>query len=187
MKAAPKPDLREGLEESLREHLIHTGKEKKINETMLWQWRLDRGKNIPEAFFWNFPLPMVEDRALIVGTRSEVGILNEAVEKIRNGEPIPPIRNAKREIISIKKFEGAMVEIFTSEITFTCDTGAFWGDFFGRWDFLDGRVTRPRLIVSTGYIRNYNYAGGETCEVSERLEEIAARYEIPIIFIENFN
>lgn len=151
-----------------------------FNKTEVWKFSLenplgetnvgpDRGMVMydrPELYFYTDPPvdPITVSRreeVLVVGTNVEVDTLEKMAEKFDFG---------------------------AKGIAYASRVGTFWEKFFGVDNFLDDvdKRSAPEEIVATGNIRNYNWAGGQTVNISTRLDEIARKYEVPIRFITPF-
>lgn len=93
----------------------------------------------------------------------------------------PPLEHEEiREICKRYNIQNARFDA-TAKIIY------FWDRFFGTGKFLGGKAKDiPALIISTGFMRNYSDAGGETLEVWDRLIEIGESYKIPVEFIKPF-
>lgn len=62
--------------------------------------------------------------------------------------------------------------------------GGFWERFFGRRNYLDAKTLDvPKVIFTTGTMRNNDGMGGENVEVDERLQLIADDWKIQIVFL----
>jgi len=122
----------------------------------------------PEMFFYNTP-PVgnvsLDDRVLVTGTNAEVSSLGSSIDEREFSGGY--FKNLNPRLLD---------ELRTSPISYCSRVGSFWEGFFGSKDFLDVKVTVPKLVVATGDMRNYNFLGGETLDVRDRLKDIACRF-----------
>lgn len=148
------------------------------NKTDFWRFstlNLRAREDIPEewydqpekCFYNNPPLDPEElstrNRILVVGTNVET-----------------------REISEF--FKPNELSLLVTGIDYASRMANFWQKFFNTEDFLDdveGR-TKPAGIVTTGLIRNYNYMGGESVPVENRIADIAEHFKLRIKVINSF-
>lgn len=146
-----------------------------LTKTAMWRFSMlnpdmeasfsDRLYDRPEEMFYNTPPVDSEISArksiLIVGTNAEVW---EIRDKLGN-----EVTSSNGQLASLE---------YASRME------SFWEIFFNSEQFLEGEVTKPGMIATSGYIRNYNFRGGETVGVKGRLTQIAEEFGIRIHFVE---
>ena len=126
-------------------------------KTTRWQWSVLPPNALyePRLLFSNIPpvsVSGVDDRVLICCTKAQMREMSKE----------PPV-------------EG-------SRVIFSTQVGLFWEELFDGEYFCDRPVTVPSLLATTGYMRNYNYIGGETVEVGEYLENtVTDMFSIPFV------
>ena len=185
---------------SLRKRFIEMGnKDAEINRTTLWFWMTDvkpQRCDYPGLFFNSTP-PLAEaslgNRILIVGTNREVSDMNYGLEDLGGLMIACQKHGWSQELVSNAKRAGSVVREVMHEkgidsqdakYTYASSTNGFWHKFFGKKKFLDSKnVSIPKLIISTGLIRDYREGAGASENVRERLTEIASSWKIPIEFI----
>jgi len=126
-------------------------------KTTKWQWSILPPNALyePRLLFLNTPpvsVGEIEDRVLVCCTKAQ---MREIGGK-------PPVAGGSR-------------------VVFSTQVGQFWQAFFNEIHFCDKRVTVPRLIATTGQMRNYSYAGGETLDVGKALEGIAVKFGVAFV------
>ena len=186
----------------------HDKQNVKVTRTMYWHW-LKYKYDDPSLIFYATP-PIGDaigsDRILITGTKCETRDMYQILEgldsyrrvmnkiqSMREGlhtenDDISQLTAEESNSKLIVAIEYPKQGVIQPKYTFSATLGSFWKNFFGEGDFLDqqGKVSVPRLIVGTGYMRNYNLYGGQTVDVTKRLEKIASAWRIPIHFIESW-
>lgn len=120
-----------------------------------------------------------EDRILVSGTNAEVNELSHIIEALKQGKRLnPPRRKISQQIAQ---------ELEKNKVNYCSKVGHFWQYFFDEDNFLDKKVSSPKKIIATGYMRNYSFGAGETIDVRSRLSEIAQQFETNIEFISPFH
>jgi hypothetical protein len=129
-----------------------------LTATDLWQWSVEKNKPSSETSFkYDPPVKATNrsNRVLIIGTSYEVAQLEKNLT------------------------------IFDGEAVFESQTRNFWQRFFGSDDYMNSQaaLTLPKRIVTTGHMRNSDAFDTYTVNASNRLNEIAAKWNIPIEYI----
>ncbi len=192
--------LREGLRKRL---LVVTGHEVPITKTLLWWYETDiyrdnpRKESTEEHFYKTPPVrsASTSDRVLFVGTKQDCRELYTQREKAKKrggilllpeditGEAIYERLRTKRRLPPEERLDYS--SLCSINLVFCAETGNFWQAFFGKRDFLDGKVNErsvPEKIITTGRIRTYTHINGMTIPCGPRLVEIAEKWGIPIEF-----
>ncbi len=137
---------------------------------------------MPESYFYADP-PLQDysrsNRILITGEPSRLYhlLINESLNPLELSQEF---KISKDLAIRLKKAKKEDISLSLRRIS------SFWESFFNEDNFLDKPVSVPELMISTGFMRNYNYIGGETLNVGPRLREIAQRYQIDFELIPSF-
>ena len=195
--------------DSLRKRLNKIGKnDLKITKTNYWHWLVEKN-DFPQQYFYATP-PIGEaqqlNRILITGTKVETRDMYDILKGLETYQRVMKELQGKNQRSSEEtKFlpenqegqTGSGLILATRSLEeygvapkydFCGRVGSFWPIFFDEEYFLDNleKISIPRAIIGTGFMRNYDACGGETRFVGDRLEKIAQEWDIPIQFIDSW-
>jgi hypothetical protein len=168
----------------IREHNPNLEGPIRLDTTNLWKW-LQATRNGSRSFdtygggrvfFYSNPWESPwASRLVALSTDTRILVAGTSFE-VRQLEP------KEKEL----RITGEAHGIFNSNITYASRLATFWEGFYNCENFLgkSQKPSLPALIITTGSMRNYGDAGGETLDVEERLREIANFYKIPIVLLE---
>jgi len=183
---------------AMRKKMDEVGnKNKPLDLTNLWYWLKEEGDIAHDPRVWFYGDPPISharlsNRILFTGTSSQLrhlckSMIEAGYKRVSNKVQIG---NGPGSDVMLSMFQAILahinipdVENFHSE--FCSHVGDFWSQFFDQDKFMDNidQVSIPCIIVGTGSMRNYNYIGGETLCVRNRLIEIANMWQIPCYFL----
>lgn len=180
-----------------------------ITKTSYWYWLVEKGDDFPELAFYGIP-PIGEasesNRILVTGTKSEIRDLYDIIHGIKIYQRVMKEIEEKHKRLSksqadipqlypkfpdselVTTMQSLQQRVEQPEYVFSGSIIPFWEKFFNENHFLDNpnKISVPTAIIGTGRMRNYNRFGGETLDVTKRLEQIAKDWDIPIQIIESW-
>jgi hypothetical protein len=146
-----------------------------VNLTEYWKWIEGKHGRAEDELFLKATPPIAEadqrDSILVVGTNPDIKIMDEHLRHPHNYVDSEAVKAANA--MGLEQTAQGYPHGSTKFVT------DFWGDFFGDADFLEGKVTIPKGIISSGRMRKDFAHAGMTLDVSDRLAEIAHNWNMP--------